>query len=315
MSSIEHLKRRGGLALIVALLLAGAACAPTEVAHVSDLPDESGEVIIGYDDGGAPRTLLLKPVDGARLTSRFGLRKNPMGGGGTRRHLGTDYGARAGAPIRAAGHGIVASVGLRGSYGNYVLIRHGHTHATGYAHMSRFADGLWSGQRVSKGQVIGYVGSTGRSTGPHLHYEVYDEGERIDPYDLPPALGGKVARKSFAFPDGTPEGTNRTASRKPDASPTVASKPDGASPTVARKSFNFLDTASETLSAAGKTLSAATETLFAATEGFSFGDTGEKLSAWGQQAKVAFEDEILSQLDLEKLFDGFGEEDPDVIHE
>jgi murein DD-endopeptidase MepM/ murein hydrolase activator NlpD len=178
MTSTEHLKRRGGLALTVVLLLAGTACTTTE------RPGRSGEVVIGYDDAGQPKTLMLKPVDGGRLTSRFGLRTDPMGGGGTRRHLGTDYGARKGSPVRAAGDGVVASAGRRGSYGNYVLIRHDHTYATGYAHLSGYADGLWSGRRVRQGQVIGYVGSTGRSTGPHLHYEVYVDGERVDPYDL-----------------------------------------------------------------------------------------------------------------------------------
>ena len=159
MTSTERRNRGDGFALAAMLLMAVTACATTE------RPSASDEVVISHDDAGQPTTLLLMPVDGGTLTSGYGLRKNPMGGGGTRRHLGTDYGAAMGAPIRAAGHGVVASVGPRGAYGNYVLIRHDHVYATGYAHMSGFAAGLASGQRVSKGQVIGYVGSTGRSTG------------------------------------------------------------------------------------------------------------------------------------------------------
>jgi murein DD-endopeptidase MepM/ murein hydrolase activator NlpD len=253
-------------------------------------------VVIGQEAGQSV-TLLLMPVDGGRLTSGFGYRKNPMGGGGTRRHLGTDYGATSGAPIRAAGDGLVASVGPRGSYGNYVLIRHNHTYASGYAHMSRFADGLAGGQRVRKGQVIGYVGSTGRSTGPHLHYEVYDEGERIDPYDLPPATEIVVASKEFIVKDSA----SAKVTRNPDDPETLTSK-----------SLSFLKRAGETFSA---TMTAAGETLSVATEKFSRSGTGQQLSAWGHQAQIAFQDRVLTQVDLEKLFDGFGEEDPDVIHE
>jgi len=299
MALMEHLNRRGGFALGVMLLLAGAACTTPQQ---TERPSASGEVVIGHEAGQA-QTLVLMPVDGGQLTSGYGLRKNPMGGGGTKRHLGTDYGAKSGAPIRAAGDGVVASVGPRGSYGNYVLIRHNHTYASGYAHMSRFADGLASGQRVRKGQVIGYVGSTGRSTGPHLHYEVYDEGQRIDPYELASA-GTAVASKEFDVKDS--------------ASAQVTRNPDGAE-TLASKSFSILDRAGATFSAAAETISAsvgaATETLVVATKEFTRSDTGKKLSAWSVQAKTAFEDRVLTQVDLEKLFDGFGEEAVDVIHD
>ncbi len=301
MTSLKDLKRRGGLALGAVLMAALGACTAIQAPH--ERADASGEVVIGQQAGQA-QTLLLMPVDGGTLTSAFGYRTNPMGGGGTKRHLGTDYGARMGAPIRAASDGIVASVGPRGSYGNYVLIRHNHTYATGYAHMSAFAAGLSAGDRVRKSEVIGYVGSTGRSTGPHLHFEVYDEGERIDPYDLPSLAAGTEPSGTFDVKDSA----NAQVTRNPDGTETLASK-----------SFRLLDRAGATLAAATETISAtlgvAGESLSEATDEFSHSDTGKKLSAWGRQAQIAFEDRVLSQVDLEKLFDGFGEEDPDVIHE
>jgi hypothetical protein len=301
MTSLQDLKRRGGLAFGTVLMAALGACTAIQAPH--ERADASGEVVIGQE-AGQPQTLLLTPVDGGTLTSAFGYRTNPMGGGGTKRHLGTDYGAKMGAPIRAAGDGIVASVGERGSYGNYVLIRHNHTYATGYAHMSAFAAGLSAGDRVRKSEVIGYVGSTGRSTGPHLHFEAYDEGERIDPYDLPSLSAGTATSEEFDVKDS--------------ASARVTRNPDGTE-TLASKSWRLLDQAGTTIAAATETISAslgiAGETLSDATEEFSHSDTGRKLSAWGRQAQIAFEDRVLTQVDLEKLFDGFGKEDPDVIHD
>jgi Peptidase family M23 len=301
MTVLEDLRRRGGLALGAVLIAAVGACSAIQGPH--ERPQESGEVVIGHE-GGQAQTLLLMPVDGGHLSSSFGYRTNPMGGGGTKRHLGTDYGAKMGAPIRAAGDGIVASVGPRGSYGNYVLIRHNHTYATGYAHMSAFAAGLSAGDRVHKSEVIGYVGSTGRSTGPHLHFEVYDEGERIDPYELPTLSAATEASGQFDVKDS--------------ASAQVTRNPDGTE-TLASKSWRLLDQAGTTIAAATETISAslgiAGETLSDATDEFSHSDTGKQLSAWGHQAQIAFEDRVLSQVDLERLFDGFGEEDPDVIHE
>jgi len=139
--------------------------------------DETGKNIKGF--------LLRTPVDGARMTSRFGLRRHPILGY-RKMHQGIDFGAGHGTPILAAGDGVVVEARRWGGYGNWVRIRHSNGWETGYAHMSRYGKGIRAGQRVSQGQVIGYVGSTGRSTGPHLHYEVWLRGKRINP------VGAKV---------------------------------------------------------------------------------------------------------------------------
>jgi murein DD-endopeptidase MepM/ murein hydrolase activator NlpD len=120
------------------------------------------------------------PVVG-RMTSGFGMRRHPLLGY-SRFHKGLDFGAPQGAPIVAATDGVVSFAGPHGGHGNYVMINHGGGMATAYAHMSRIA--ARPGQRVAQGQVIGYVGSTGLSTGPHLHYEVYKNGVAIDPRSI-----------------------------------------------------------------------------------------------------------------------------------
>jgi murein DD-endopeptidase MepM/ murein hydrolase activator NlpD len=120
---------------------------------------------------------LIAPVPG-RITSRYGMRRHPILGY-RRMHSGLDFRARHGTPIYAATDGTVNYAGRNGGYGNYVRIRHAGNLATGYAHMSRIA--VRNGEQVRRGQVIGYVGSTGLSTGPHLHYEMYRGGQKIDP--------------------------------------------------------------------------------------------------------------------------------------
>jgi murein DD-endopeptidase MepM/ murein hydrolase activator NlpD len=122
--------------------------------------------------------LMRTPVDGARLTSGFGMRLHPLLGY-SRMHKGVDFGAAYGSPILAAAAGRIEYAGWHGGHGKFVKINHGNGLQTGYAHMSRFI--VASGQRVSQGQVIGYVGSTGMSTGPHLHYELYRGGKAVDP--------------------------------------------------------------------------------------------------------------------------------------
>jgi murein DD-endopeptidase MepM/ murein hydrolase activator NlpD len=126
------------------------------------------------------KALLRTPIDGARLTSGFGQRMHPILGYSAA-HKGADFGAPQGTPVQAAGDGTVELVGWQGAYGQYVRIRHNAEYATAYAHLSRFASGLHQGDRVRQGQVIGYVGTTGRSTGPHLHYEVIRRGTQINP--------------------------------------------------------------------------------------------------------------------------------------
>lgn len=137
---------------------------------------------------------LQHPVSGAIVTSHFGIREHPILGG-QRLHEGIDLAAPTGTPIRAASDGVVDFAARNGGYGKFVRLRHGDRYSTAYAHMSRFADGIEPGASVRKGDVIGYVGSTGRSTGPHLHFELLDRGTAIDPADLLP-LETMVAQAS-----------------------------------------------------------------------------------------------------------------------
>ncbi len=132
---------------------------------------------------GNRRTLMKTPIDGARLTSRFGYRKHPLLGF-TKLHAGVDFGARRGTPIYAAGNGTIVKIGWFGTFGRYIRIRHGSVYQTAYAHMSRFQRGLRVGSRVKQGDTIGYVGNSGRSTGPHLHYEVIRNGRQVNPMKI-----------------------------------------------------------------------------------------------------------------------------------
>lgn len=146
-----------------------------------------------YDEKGrsVKKTLMRTPIDGARLTSGFGKRKHPTLGY-TKMHRGVDFGARSGTPIMAAGNGTVEFAARNGGYGNYVRIRHNSEFKTAYAHMRKFAKGIRKGARVKQGQIIGYVGSTGRSTGPHLHYEVHKGGRQINPLSVKLPAGRKL---------------------------------------------------------------------------------------------------------------------------
>jgi len=147
-----------------------------------------------YDaDGRSLRKWLMRtPIDGARLSSGFGLRRHPILGY-NRMHRGVDFAAATGTPIYAAGDGVLVMAGRNGSYGNYIEIRHNGEFSTAYAHLSRFAKGIERGGRVKQGQVIGYVGSTGRSTGPHLHYEVMQNGKQINPMSIKPQTAARLA--------------------------------------------------------------------------------------------------------------------------
>ena len=118
------------------------------------------------------------PINGARLSSSYGMRKHPILGY-NKMHQGTDFAAPMGTPIMASGSGKILKAGWCGGGGNCVKIRHNSTYTTVYAHMSKFARGIKKGVRVSQGQIIGYVGSTGMSTGPHLHYEVIKNGKKL----------------------------------------------------------------------------------------------------------------------------------------
>ena len=138
-----------------------------------------------YDENGKSikKALMKTPINGARLSSSFGMRKHPIDGY-NKMHKGTDFAAPLGTPIMASGDGIVQKAGWCGGGGNCVKIKHNSTYSTVYAHMSKFARGIKQGVRVKQGQTIGYVGSTGKSTGPHLHYEVIKNKKQINSQTL-----------------------------------------------------------------------------------------------------------------------------------
>ena len=138
-----------------------------------------------YDKSGksVQKALMKTPINGARLSSSFGMRKHPIDGF-NKMHKGTDFAAPMGTPIMASGNGVVKKAGWCGGGGNCVVIKHNSTYQTVYAHMSKFAKGIRKGTRVKQGQTIGFVGSTGKSTGPHLHYEVIVNGKRINSQTL-----------------------------------------------------------------------------------------------------------------------------------
>ena len=138
-----------------------------------------------YDKNGrsVKKALMKTPINGARLSSPFGMRKHPIDGF-NKMHRGTDFAAPMGTPIMASGDGIIKKAGWCGGGGNCVKIKHNSTYQTVYAHMSKFARGIKPGIRVKQGQTIGYVGSTGKSTGPHLHYEVIVNGKKINSQTL-----------------------------------------------------------------------------------------------------------------------------------
>ena len=138
-----------------------------------------------YDKNGksVKKALMKTPINGARLSSPFGMRKHPIDGF-NKMHRGTDFAAPMGTPIMASGDGVVKKAGWCGGGGNCIVIKHNSIYQTVYAHMSKFAKSIRNGIRVKQGQVIGYVGSTGKSTGPHLHYEVIVNGEKINSQKL-----------------------------------------------------------------------------------------------------------------------------------
>ena len=138
-----------------------------------------------YDKNGksVKKALMKTPINGARLSSPFGMRKHPIDGF-NKMHRGTDFAAPMGTPIMASGDGVIKKAGWCGGGGNCVKIKHNSTYQTIYAHMSKFARGIKTGVRVKQGQTIGYVGSTGKSTGPHLHYEVIVNGKKVNSQKL-----------------------------------------------------------------------------------------------------------------------------------
>jgi len=138
-----------------------------------------------YDENGksVEKALMKTPINGARLSSAFGMRKHPIDGF-NKMHRGTDFAAPMGTPIMASGSGVITRARWCGGGGNCVKIKHNSRYETIYAHMKNFARGIKEGARVKQGQIIGYVGSTGKSTGPHLHYEVVVNGKKVNSQKL-----------------------------------------------------------------------------------------------------------------------------------
>ena len=156
-------------------------------------------VVDYYDEQGnsAKKFLMRNPVKGGRYTSGFGYRRHPLLGI-TRMHTGVDWAAPAGTPIVAGADGTIERVGRQGGYGNYVRIRHTNGFSTAYGHMSRYADGLEPGMSVKQGQVIGYVGSTGFSTGPHCHYEILVNNKFVNPMTIQVPRGLQLTGRQLA---------------------------------------------------------------------------------------------------------------------
>lgn len=161
--------------------------------------DPDGEIGYYTGEGESARRLLMKmPINGARISSNFGMRFHPVLNR-NRAHNGTDFAAPRGTPIMAAGAGVVERANRFGSFGNYIRIQHANGYETAYAHLNGFARGIRAGARVQQGQTIGYVGTTGRSTGPHLHYEVHLNGRPTNPMALDLPTGKTLSEAELAL--------------------------------------------------------------------------------------------------------------------
>lgn len=160
-------------------------------------PDRGEEEYFQPDGQSIVKSLLRTPIDGAKISSRFGMRDHPILGY-SRLHSGVDFAAPPGTPVYAAGSGTVEKASVFGGYGNYVKVRHSAQFATAYAHLSGYARGMQAGKRVRQGEIIGYVGTTGMSTGPHLHYEVHKGGAPINPTSVSTPIGPKLAGRDLA---------------------------------------------------------------------------------------------------------------------
>ena len=155
--------------------------------------DEADDVVGWYDEEGnsAARTLIRTPIAGARLSSSFGQRKHPVSGFNAM-HKGVDFAAPLGTPIIAAGSGVILESGWKGSFGRYIRIKHNATYDTAYAHMKSIAPQIRVGKYVKQGEVIGFVGSTGRSTGAHLHYEILVNNRQVNPMTVRLPTGKRI---------------------------------------------------------------------------------------------------------------------------
>lgn len=143
------------------------------------------------------KALLKTPINGSHITSGFGMRMHPLLGY-SKMHKGIDFGAAVGTPIYAAGDGVIEEAGRKGGYGNYVRVKHSGAYETAYGHASRIARGVHPGAHVKQGQVIAYVGSTGMSTGPHLHYEILVKGSQVNPSGVKFRTGQTLGGREIA---------------------------------------------------------------------------------------------------------------------
>lgn len=160
--------------------------------------DKSGNADFYNERGESIRKALLRtPINGARITSTFGMRNHPLLGY-TRMHKGVDFGAPVGTPIYAAGDGIVKIASAKNGYGNYLKIQHNARYASAYAHLSRYANGVSPGKHVKQGQIVAYVGMTGATTGPHLHYEILSNNEQVNPANVKFKTGNVLQGKELA---------------------------------------------------------------------------------------------------------------------
>ena len=174
-----------------------------------------------FDGKSLKKAFLKSPLEFTRISSGFAMRLHPISGQ-WKAHKGVDFAAVVGTPVRASGDGVVETAGMSGGYGNLVVIKHWSNYSTAYAHMSRFAAGIHKGSKVSQGEVIGYVGTTGWSTGPHLHYEFRVNNEARDPMSVsvpnaPPLAGNDLPR----FKGVAEDMAHRFALLRPQGSPTT----------------------------------------------------------------------------------------------
>jgi murein DD-endopeptidase MepM/ murein hydrolase activator NlpD len=163
-----------------------------------DPASKRGGGYYGFDGKSLKKAFLKSPIEFSRVSSGFAMRRHPISGA-WKQHKGVDFAAVTGTPIRAAADGTIQFIGKQGGYGNFIILKHWDKYTTAYAHMSRFASGLRNGAKVNQGEVIGYVGSTGWSTGPHLHYEFRVNNQSRDPMaiDVPnvqPLAGAELQR-------------------------------------------------------------------------------------------------------------------------
>lgn len=160
--------------------------------------DKNGNADFYNEKGESIRKALLRtPINGARITSAFGMREHPLSGY-TKMHRGVDFGAPTGTPIYAAGDGVVETASVKNGYGKYLKISHNKKYASAYAHLSRYASGVSPGKKVKQGQIVAYVGMTGATTGPHLHYEILVNNEQVNPANVKFKTGNVLQGKELA---------------------------------------------------------------------------------------------------------------------